>query len=174
MLQFTNYPQGKTMTKTKLFGISAVALILMACATPATSPSTTSAAVPTVATTGAATNTSTEPHTAAPNQKATDSGARQGVDHFYAVAPTCEIEGYPEMKVLAPPSHGEVSSSKGQTYPNFNKDNVRNVCDAKLVGSTQIFYQSAPDYHGKDSFTIEIRFPATSEARIVSHSVDVL
>ncbi len=77
------------------------------------------------------------------------------------------------MKVLAPPSHGDVSSSQGQTYPNFNKDNMRNVCNAKLVGSTQIFYQSAPDFHGNDSFTIEIRFPATSEARIVSYSVDV-
>jgi hypothetical protein len=160
-------------TRTKLFGISAVALILMACATTATSPSATSAAVPTIATAVAATNAATAAHAATPSQKATDSGARQGIDHFYAVAPTCEIEGYPEMKVLTPPSHGEISSSKGQTYPNFNKDNVRYVCNARLVGSTQIFYQSAPDFHGKDALTIEIRFPATSEARIVSYSVDV-
>jgi hypothetical protein len=161
------------MIRIKLFGISAVALILMACATPATSPSVTSATVPAVATAGAGTNAATAAHAATPIHKATDSGAKQGVDHFYAVDPTCEIEGYPEMKVLTPPNHGEVSSSKGQTYPNFNKDNVRNACDAKLIGSTQIFYQSVPDFHGKDAFTIEIRFPATSEARIVSYTVDV-
>ncbi len=81
------------------------------------------------------------------------------------------------MKVLAPPSHGEVSSSKGQTYPNFNKDNVRYVCNAKLVGSTQIFYQSAVDFHGKGAFTIEIRFPtaklASSATRLMSSSKNV-
>jgi hypothetical protein len=49
---------------------------------------------------------------------------------------------------------------------------VRYECNRKLVPSTQVFYQSNPDFHWKDSFTIEVRFPS-SGLRTVVYVIEV-
>jgi hypothetical protein len=100
------------------------------------------------------------------------SGMRERVDYFYSLQPSCEISGYPEVKVVRAPKSGDVSIEKGEDYPTFPKGNVRWDCDRALAGSTRVFYQSKPGFHGNDTFSIEVRFP---DARIetVRFLVDV-
>ena len=108
----------------------------------------------------------------APLQRGVHSGERDKIDFYYALYPSCESEGYTEVTVVKAASHGAVSSAKGEDYPNFARDNVRYECNRKLIGSTQVFYQSNPDFHGKDSFAIEVRFP-NSNLRSVAYVVEV-
>jgi hypothetical protein len=102
-----------------------------------------------------------------------DSGARQIVDDYYSVTPDCENLGYPEIKILQAPAHGTVAVDKGEAFPSFAKDNVRYECNKKKVASSQLFYESRPGFHGKDSFTIQVRF-VNSNLRMVTYNVDVL
>ena len=100
-------------------------------------------------------------------------GMRERVDFFFSVLPTCEISGYPEVRVLRAPRRGDVSVEKGEDYPTFPKENVRWDCNRKLTGSTRVFYQSKPGFHGNDSFYIEVRFPDAT-IRTVTVLVEVL
>jgi hypothetical protein len=102
-----------------------------------------------------------------------DSGTRQVVDNYYSVEPDCSNPGYPEIKILRMPGHGAVAVENGETYPNFSKDNVRYECNKKKISSSQVLYESALGFHGKDSFTIQVRF-VTSNLRVITYNVDVL
>ena len=102
-----------------------------------------------------------------------DSGTRQVVDHYYSVEPDCSNPGYPEIKVIRGPAHGTVEVEHGETYPGFNKDNVRYECNKSKVASSQVSYQSVAGYHGKDSFEIQVRF-VNSTLRLINYTLDVI
>jgi hypothetical protein len=102
-----------------------------------------------------------------------DSGASQAIDNYYSVEPDCSNGGYPEIKVLRAPGHGTVTLGKGEAYPSFAKDNVRYDCNKKKVATSEVSYQSAAGYRGKDSFTIQVRY-FNSSLRLVTYNVDVL
>jgi hypothetical protein len=102
-----------------------------------------------------------------------DSGTRQTIDDYYSVEPDCGNPGYPEIKILHMPAHGIVATENGATYPNFPKDNVRYECNKKKVASSEVFYTSNPGYHGRDSFTLQVRF-VNSNLRLVTYDVDVM
>lgn len=108
----------------------------------------------------------------APLERGVHSGEKDQIDYYESLYPNCESEGFPEVTVIKAASHGTVSSAPGEDYPNFVKDNVRYDCNRKRVPSTQVFYQSNANYHGKDSFTIEVRFPG-SHLRTAVYVVEV-
>jgi hypothetical protein len=110
--------------------------------------------------------------TPGPTVRGVHSGEKDRIDFYYSINPTCESEGYPEMTVTKPPSHGRVFTEQGQGYPNFGRDNVRWDCDRRLVPSMDIFYQSDPGFTGNDSFAVEIRF-VTSYVRSVAYAIEV-
>ena len=58
-------------------------------------------------------------------------------------------------------------------YPEYTRDNTRFECDKNLTPATLVFYQSAPGYHGRDSFTITVRF-ADSVLWTESYIIEVL
>jgi hypothetical protein len=102
-----------------------------------------------------------------------DSGVQQVVDDYYSVAPDCSNMGYPEIRILSAPGHGSVAVEQGEVYPGFAKDNVRYECNKAKVASSRLMYKSNPGFHGKDSFTIQVRF-VNSNLRLLAYTVDVL
>jgi hypothetical protein len=102
-----------------------------------------------------------------------DSSTRQVIDDYYSVEPDCSNPGYPEIKVLRIPGHGTVGVENGEAYPNFSKDNVRYDCNKKKVATSQVMYESVAGFHGKDSFTIQVRY-STSNLRLITYNVDVI
>lgn len=102
-----------------------------------------------------------------------DSGVQQVVDDYYSVKPDCGNSGYPEIKILHFPGHGTVAAEKGEVYPTFAKDNVRYECNKAKVASSRVLYKSNPEFHGNDSFTIQVRFE-NSTLRLLTYNVDVL
>jgi|HubBroStandDraft_1064217.scaffolds.fasta_scaffold00992_15 hypothetical protein len=101
------------------------------------------------------------------------SGEKDVVSFYYSVEPNCEINGYPVAAVSKAPNHGSLSDEKGEDYPDFGKDNLRYGCNRTLVQGIHISYQSEPNFHGKDSFVIEERFPDSSHLTF-SYTVEVL
>jgi hypothetical protein len=108
-----------------------------------------------------------------PIVRGVDSGTRQVVDDYYSVRPDCGNLGYPEVNVLKTPGHGTAAVEKGEVYPNFSKDNVRYECNKNKVASTQVFYESYAGFHGRDSFTVQVRF-VNSSLRLITYNIDVL
>ena len=102
-----------------------------------------------------------------------DSGERQRIDYFYSIEPDCSNSGYPEIRVLRNPGHGTVEVGNADAYPNFAKDNVRYECNRKKVPTSEVTYQSAAGFHGKDTLTIEVRYSG-GNLRLVAYTVDVL
>lgn len=95
----------------------------------------------------------------APMTKAVSSGTKEKPAFFDSINPVCEVNGYPEITVVKVPGHGSVTVDRGQDYPSYETTNVRHECDRRLLGSTQLFYQSEANFRGTDAFSIEIRFP---------------
>lgn len=110
--------------------------------------------------------------TGGPAVRGVHSGEKDKIDFFYSTFPTCESEGYPEVTVTKPPSHGKVFTEQGQDYPNFARDNVRWECNKRLVSSMGLFYQSDPGFTGNDSFVVKIRF-VSSAVRSVTYAIEV-
>jgi hypothetical protein len=102
-----------------------------------------------------------------------DNSTRQVVDNYYSVDPDCSNLGYPEIKVLRMPGHGTVAVENGEAYPSFSKDNVRYDCNKKKVATSQVIYESIAGFHGKDSFTVRVRY-ATSNLQLVTYNIDVI
>ena len=91
--------------------------------------------------------------------KAVHSGQREQVAFFYDLLADCEVAGYPEVTVDRAPRNGEISTEQGKAYPSYTRENIRFECNRNLQGATLVFYQSDTNFHGRDSFTIRIRFP---------------
>jgi methyl coenzyme M reductase alpha subunit len=106
------------------------------------------------------------------NARSVHSGAREQVAFFYDLLANCEVEAYPEISVVRGPEKGTVSVEKGKAYPRYTRENIRFECDRNPAGATIVFYQSDPNYRGRDSFTITVRFP-DSEMWTQSYSVNV-
>jgi hypothetical protein len=142
------WPQGATMLD--LVKVASVCLFLSACA--------------------GAPDAALKPNTVI---RGVDSGTRQVIDDYYSVEPDCSNPGYPEIKVIGMPAHGSVAVDNGETYPNFPKDNVRYECNKKKIASSRLLYESIPGFHGKDSFTVQVRF-VKSNLRLITYSINVL
>ncbi len=78
-----------------------------------------------------------------------------------------------ETKILRMPGRGTVAVENGEVYPNFSKDNVRYDCNKKKVAGTQLLYESVGAFHGKDSFTIQVRY-SNSNIRLFTYNIDVI
>jgi hypothetical protein len=87
------------------------------------------------------------------------SGLRQLINFYSSIAPTCESNGYPQVSLVTPPHHGQVSIEGGQNYPNFVSANVRSVCNKNLSPSVQVYYRSVAKFQGMDSFTVRVQYP---------------
>lgn len=83
------------------------------------------------------------------------SGQKQLIVSFYATASNCTSLGYPTLKLVKPPQHGQVSIEKGTEFATFGKDDPRSVCNGKEVPATVIYYTSEPGFIGADSVAFE-------------------
>jgi hypothetical protein len=86
-------------------------------------------------------------------------GKEESVDYFLSISPDCSSNGYPDIRIVTPPTHGTISSRPGVGYSNFPKDNARAACNAKQIPVTYINYRSQPGFVGTDTATIEVLFP---------------
>lgn len=107
-----------------------------------------------------------------PAQRAVHSGEKDKVGYFYSLKPTCEVDVLPEISIVKAPAHGSVNFESGQDYPGYSQRNIRYECNKQLAPSTQLFYQSGADFHGSDTFVVNVRF-ANSHVRTITYNVTV-
>ena len=97
----------------------------------------------------------------APETRSVQSGARDKIAYFYNLTAACEPEGVPQVTVTKTPGNGSVTIRTGDNLPQYPADNPRSACNQQPVGSTEVHYQSRPDFHGVDDFSIEVRYSST-------------
>jgi hypothetical protein len=117
--------------------------------------------------------TSTPPATNAPvgpaskeidNSIAVRSGKPAKLEFYYSLNPDCSSRGYADITVDESPQNGELAAKKGHDHPKFPSDSIFAKCNAKLVPSTQLYYQSTRGYVGADALTVEIIQPTGDKA----------
>jgi hypothetical protein len=109
---------------------------------------------------------------AQPREKGAVSGREGQIDFWYSVAPDCTSTGYAEVRVLTPPSHGALRVTRGEDFPDFSKDNVRQVCNSRKLPVTFVYYQATPGFTGIDTAVIEVLFPS-GNVRSAAYSINV-
>ncbi len=57
--------------------------------------------------------------------------------------------------------------TQGENYPNFASADAHFNCDRKLVGGTEIRYQSRAGFHGTNSFTVSSPDSAESASFVI-------
>jgi len=97
----------------------------------------------------------------APEDRSVQSGARDKIAYFYNLTASCQPEGVPQVTVTKTPGNGSVTIGTGDDLPQYPADNPRSACNQQPVGSTEVYYQSRPDFHGVDDFSIEVRYSST-------------
>lgn len=105
-------------------------------------------------------------------QRVATSGRRQKIDFVINLDPACKPLGLSEVNVLEAPRGGQISTARGQEYPNFPSFNTRSRCNTTRVPAVVVSYQSEAGFRGEDEFAIEYVSPFGVPRRIRYH-VDV-
>jgi hypothetical protein len=106
-----------------------------------------------------------------PLRKQVHSGESDKIAFFVSLNRSCRVRSYPQVRVRQPPVHGAISTAVGEDYPDYPQGNPRYACNSAVVGSQQLFYQSAPDFHGDDSVVVDVRFP--DHRYVVKYDIEV-
>lgn len=91
------------------------------------------------------------------------------VGAYINVLPDCSSGPLPTIRLVKPPTHGQVTVKKAKV----NATNYKQ-CLALEVPGYVAFYRSAPDFIGDDPFTLEVRFPGRTELQEITISVQSL
>ena len=90
------------------------------------------------------------------------SGTRQKIQLFYSIDANCVSEGYPEVRIIAPPKNGQIAIEHGEDFPNFAQDNVRYACNKAKVAMDIAYFTPNSDFTGTDSATLKVIFVSGS------------
>jgi hypothetical protein len=94
------------------------------------------------------------------------SGQLQPLGYFYYVNADCSSMGNGRIRIVKPPSDGEITTAQGEQPIAFGKDNARAVCNGKMTPAMFVRYQSKPGYVGEDKATIEVVGPYGADSLI--------
>jgi hypothetical protein len=64
------------------------------------------------------------------------------------------------VRIIAPPTHGEVTTDRGVDYTNYPKENQRYQCNLRQSPVSNVYYKSNPGYLGTDTTLIEAVSPS--------------
>jgi len=73
------------------------------------------------------------------------------VGFFTSIRPDCTAGQLPVIRLITPPAHGKVTVTRGR----LQATNLKQCLGADLPAFVAL-YRSAPDYIGRDTFTIEV------------------
>ena len=85
---------------------------------------------------------------------------------YASINPDCSSGGYPNVRIVAKPSNGELTSAKGEMFPSYPKSNPRSSCNSKKVAATMLEYQPKAGFTGTDSFAVQVIFPSGKEEKL--------
>jgi hypothetical protein len=96
-----------------------------------------------------------------PQSRSVQSGSRDQVAFFYNLTTECQPAGVPQITVTKAPANGTVTIGSGPHQPQYPADNPRSACNQQSVASAEVYYQSAPNFHGGDDFAIQVSYSST-------------
>jgi hypothetical protein len=100
------------------------------------------------------------------------SGQKQQMAVFYSLNPDCSNHARPNISITKQPTNGTVLLEDSMGYPNFPKENIRSVCNARKVPVLSIAYVSNPGFVGNDNFNFEL-IDSNGNLKKYSNSVSV-
>ena len=82
------------------------------------------------------------------------------------VDPDCTSTPFANVRIVAPPQHGEATLSQDTGFTGYAKDNPRFECNQQRIDGTAVLYQSEAGYTGKDYLTVEIVYEDGRESNL--------
>jgi hypothetical protein len=89
------------------------------------------------------------------------SGVKSQKIHFWGHCngTTCAFEGYPEVKIVEPRTHGTVSFQQGRELPHFPPSSPCSRCNQVPAAVVRVFYSPQPGFVGTDYISTDTTFP---------------
>ena len=115
---------------------------------------------PTATTQAAATAQQQQPGAPITAREVAASGVPLLADFLVYVNPDCTSAGLPQVSLASAPSHGSVTITRTEEYPNFAATNQRYECNKKRMPGMVAHYTSTKGYVGTDVFALSIISPA--------------
>ncbi len=91
--------------------------------------------------------------------KVVHSGTLTPIGFHYYLEEGCRSPGPVQINVVTPPQNGEVSEGPRSAHPSYPATSHLAACNRVKIRGTEIYYRSAPGYHGSDSYVVERVFP---------------
>jgi hypothetical protein len=111
------------------------------------------------------------PATATPSKapaKSIVAGHTLKLSFFNSIYADCRSRGESTLRIIHAPQHGHVNVKKIMDFPSSTS-----LCYGRLVPGTALYYQSRPEFSGKDHLRVEVVFPSGNSRR-ESYLVNVL
>jgi hypothetical protein len=86
------------------------------------------------------------------------SGGESRITVMNSVHADCSSGPLPVVRVVAPPSNGEIRFEQVKYAVDRKNDNPRFHCNGKLVDGLGVFYKPAADFVGSDKVILEVDF----------------
>jgi hypothetical protein len=100
------------------------------------------------------------------------SGNEIKLTYFYTVNSDCTSGPLVDVRVVKPPTHGEMKFEEVRSRVEYPKDHFRAHCNGKLVDAVGVRYTSNDDYTGSEKVQIEVDYK-TGFVRRYSLTIDV-
>jgi hypothetical protein len=87
------------------------------------------------------------------------------LDFATSLNPDCTPTGPIEVRMITPPTNGQVQISRVQDYPPFPRGNQRYHCNARAVPGVRTMYTPRSGFIGQDTVVTETFFPSGNTHR---------
>jgi hypothetical protein len=105
-------------------------------------------------------------------EKQAFSGNESRIAAMNVVKADCSPGPLPEVRVVTPPSSGDVRLEPIKHAVNRDKSNKRSRCNGKTVDAVAVFYKSKSDFTGADKLVLDVDFKAGTIKRYI-YAIDI-
>jgi hypothetical protein len=87
------------------------------------------------------------------------------LDFATSLNPDCTSSGPIEVRVITPPTNGQVQVSRTKDYPRYTSVNQRYHCNARPVPGVRTVYTPRSGFIGQETVVLETFFPSGNTYR---------
>jgi hypothetical protein len=100
-------------------------------------------------------------------EKEAFSGSESRIAAMNFVNADCSPGPLPEVRIVTPPSSGDVRMEPIKLAVSRDKSNARAHCNGKIVDAVAVFYKSKSDFAGADKVVLDVDFKAGTVKRYI-------
>ncbi|MFM9975537.1 MAG: hypothetical protein ACKVON_13310 [Beijerinckiaceae bacterium] len=93
----------------------------------------------------------------------------QKIAFYYALSADCNSLGKTEVRIITPPSNGQLKIEFTDDFPSYRSGDQRFHCNSRRVPGTKVIFIPNPNFAGQETIVTEGFYPNGRAAKLTSN-----